>query len=307
METSEQANHRLYFGDNLDVLATLAQEFEKTITLVYLDPPFFTKRQHQHVSRAKKQSGPPERLHQPAFDDRWDSFADYLASIKARLKALKPLLAPHGSIVLHVDTRTSHYLKVIGDEIYGIDSFASEIIWRYRRWPAKTQNFQRVHDVLLRWVADSHERPRFVQQYEELSPSTLKTWGKGKQRAVLDQNGRRLHTSIEPVESPGVPLGDVWDIPIIAPVARERTGYPTQKPEALLSLLIKSCTIEEDWILDPYVGSGTSIASAAKLGRKAIGIDSSPVAIETTRNRMKTNKIELFECIGTNLHQQNPD
>jgi len=291
----ESPDLRLIRGDNLRTLEALRGEFRGAITLIYLDPPFFTMRQHERVIRQKAESGPPVRLLTPAFDDRWRDLPDYLASIRARLEALQPLLAPHGSIVLHVDPRTSHYLKVIGDEVFGTDCFASEIIWRYRRWPARTPNFQRVHDVLLRWVGDSREKPRFVQHYEDLAPSTLKTWGKGKQRAVFDDTGRRRRSSTETKESPGVPLGDVWDIPILAPVAKERTGYPTQKPEALLSRVVGTCSLPGDWVLDPYAGSGTTVAVAARMGRRAVGIDASPAAIGVSRGRLQQAGLAFSE------------
>ncbi len=291
----ESEDLRLIRGDNLRVLGALRGEFQGKITLIYLDPPFFTKRQHERVIRQANDSGPPVRLLTPAFDDRWRDLPDYLGSIRARLVALRPLLAPHGSIVLHVDPRTSHYLKVMGDEVFGADCFASEIIWRYRRWPARTPNFQRVHDVLLRWVGDSREKPRFVQHYEDLAPSTLRTWGKGKQRAVFDETGRRRRSSTETQESPGVPLGDVWDIPILAPVAKERTGYPTQKPEALLKRVVGTCSLPDDWVMDPYSGSGTTVAVAAQMGRRAVGIDASPAAIGVSRGRLQQAGLAFSE------------
>jgi DNA modification methylase len=288
---------RLIRGDNLRALQALRPDLEGQVTLIYLDPPFFTMRQHERVIRKKVESGPPVRILAPAFDDRWDDLPAYLSSIRARLEALRPLLAPHGSIVVHVDPRTSHYIKVMGDEVFGLASFASEIIWRYRRWPARTPNFQRVHDVLLRWVADPSVPPRFVQLYEGLAPSTLKTWGKGKQRAVFDKGGRRRRSSTEEKASPGAPIGDVWEIPILAPVAKERTGYPTQKPEALLTRLIEACSHEGDVVLDPYTGSGTTIAVAAKLGRRAVGIDASPTAIGVARSRLRDAELPFSEYV----------
>src|SRR5690606_21104921 len=143
---------------------------------------------------------------------------DYLSALERRLRLVVQLLAPHGSMVLHVDPKTSHYLKILCDEIFGIDCFASEIIWRYRRWPAKTKNFQRMHDVMLRYVKDPLAAPRFNQLYEPLAPSTQKTWGDRKQRAVTDESGRRLRSSKTSEKSHGTPLGDVWDIGIVAPV-----------------------------------------------------------------------------------------
>lgn len=170
--------------------------------------------------------------------------------------------------------------------VFGPDCFASEIIWRYRRWPAKTRNFQRVHDTLFRWVRDASAPSRWNQLYEPLAPSTLRQWGTGKQLAEVDQRGRRRRSTSTSEPSPGVPLGDVWDLPIIAPCAKERTGYPTQKPEALLDRLILATTNPGDLVLDPYVGSGTTIAAAERLGRRAIGIDSSSEAVRVASARL---------------------
>jgi adenine specific DNA methylase Mod len=286
---------RIIQGDNLKALRILGHEMRSQVTLVYLDPPFFTMRQHERVVRQPSRSGPPVRLLTPAFDDRWTNLEQYLSALRVRLEGLREILAPHGSVFVHVDPRTSHYIKVMGDEIFGAECFASEVIWRYRRWPSRTPNFQRMHDVLLRWVRDSAVRPRFVQLFEELAPSTVKTWGKSKQLAVFDGTGRRRRSSTTTQDSPGAPLGDVWEIPIVAPVARERTGYPTQKPEALMDRIIRSCSHPGDIVVDPYMGSGTTLAVAAKLGRVAIGIDASPTAVGVTRARLQIAELPFSE------------
>ena len=273
-------------GDNHQAMAALARDFSRQAALVYMDPPFLTGRTHQVVTRRKSQSGPPERVLSHGFDDRWSSLEQYLDSLWPRLVAARELLRPDGCLVLHVDPKTSHYAKVMLDELFGLECFASEIIWRYRRWPAKTPNFQRVHDVLLRYVRDPEVKPTFNQLYEPLAASTLATWGDKKQRAVFNDGGRRLKSSTTGDGSPGAPLGDVWEIGIVAPVARERTGYPTQKPEALLERLIQSCTSPGDLVVDPYLGSGTTMAVAAKLGRRAIGIDMNPDALALARKRL---------------------
>jgi site-specific DNA-methyltransferase (adenine-specific) len=259
----------LLHGDNEELLATLAP---RSVTLAYLDPPFFTQRDFKTTDG------------ELAYSDRWESFDHYLTQLRSRLKIIKVLLASHGSVVVHVDPRASHYVKVMGDEVFGRDHFASEIVWRYRRWPSKTPNFQRVHDVLLRWVVDP-AMARWHQLYEPLSASTVATWGNKRQRAVT-QEGRRTRSSTTDDASLGCPLGDVWELPILAPISRERTGYPTQKPEALLERLILATTDAGDAVLDPYCGSGTTLAVASRLGRHAIGIDSSPVAIATARKRL---------------------
>ena len=288
-----QPSLRLLLGDNLAALSALGERRTRAM-LVYLDPPFFTGREHEHVERERTASGVRRTL-TPAFDDRWRSLDEYLASLYDRLRAARELLADEGCLVLHVDPKTSHYAKILCDELFGARCFASEIIWRYRRWPAKTRNFQRVHDVLLRYVRNPDSPQRFRQLYEPLAASTRATWGESRQRAVVDATGRRRRSSVTAERSPGTPLGDVWDISIIAPVARERTGYPTQKPEALIERLIEACTDPDDLVLDPYLGSGTTLAVAARLGRRAIGIDRSELAVEVARQRLLAMGQKPFE------------
>jgi DNA modification methylase len=289
LETRHAGSPELRFirGDNRVALELLEPELSGRVTLAYLDPPFLTGRTHQRVERKRTSPrGAISRTATVAYDDRWKSRAEYLQTLGERLTAVRPLLAPHGSVVVHVDPRTSHYVKVLCDEIFGEDAFSSEIIWRYRRWPAKAPNFQRVHDVLLRYVADPKARPRFNQLYEPLAASTQATWGSGKQQAVVDATGRRQRSSTLEERSPGVPMGDVWEIGIIAPVARERTGYPTQKPEALLERLTLALTDPGEWVLDPYAGSGTTLAVAQRLGRPCVGIDASEQAWTVAETRL---------------------
>jgi DNA modification methylase len=270
-------------GDNLVALRALTKTHAERVTLAYMDPPFFTGRVFSHVERGTREKT-------TAFDDRWVDRAAYLESLAPRLERVRALLAPHGSVIVHVDPKTSHYVKVLCDEIFGEDAFASEIVWRYRRWPSKTPNFQRVHDVLLRYRKDARCEPRWNPMYEPLAASTLATWGTKKQRAVYAKSAtgavRRARSSSTTEATPGVPMGDVWEIGVIAPVAKERTGYPSQKPEALLERIILALSAPGDIVLDPYAGSGTTLAVAARTGRRFIGIDASDMAIETIRARI---------------------
>ncbi len=270
----------LVHGENEAALRDLATDHGGKVALVYMDPPFFTNRVHD--ARIGRKDA---RMLRTAFDDRWPDLAAYLEALGARIEAARALLSPRGSLVVHVDPRTSHYVKVLADEIFGPDAFASEIVWRYRRWPSKTPNFQRVHDVLLRYRRDPTARPLWNPLYEPLAPSTLATWGTTKQRAVF--SGRRRSRSSSTEEpTRGAPMGDVWDIGVIAPVARERTGYPSQKPEALLERIVRALTDPGDVVLDPYAGSGTTLVVAARLGRRFVGIDQSEVAVEMARARL---------------------
>ncbi len=260
----------LFSGDCCSLASILPPE---SVHLVYLDPPFNTGKDH------RLKSG------KVAFSDRWPSMTEYIDYWVGRVGALWEAVAPGCSLVLHIDPRSSHRFA------YEIEcnlclSPTSEIVWRYRRWPSKTPNFQRVHDVLLRYVKPGAE-PRFNQLYEPLAASTQATWGTGKQRALVDNDGQRIKSSVDEDDpSPGVPLGDVWDIGVIAPVSKERTGYPTQKPERLLERLVEALTNPGDTVVDPCFGSGTTLAVARRLQRRAIGCDSSDVAHATARKRL---------------------
>lgn len=291
---SAPGGHRLVVGDNRAGLAAMQPELRGRVTLAYLDPPFLTNRSFEAIEKNSPKSGPlkarPRKL---AFDDHWTSKGAYLEALGQRLVLVRELLAPHGSVVVHIDSKTSHYVKVLCDEIFGDDCFASEIIWRYRRWPSKTPNFQRVHDVLLRYRKDPKVSPRWNQPYEPLAASTLATWGTTKQRAVFEQDGRRARSSSTTEATKGVPMGDVWEIGVLAPISRERTGYPSQKPEALLERIVGALSDPGEIVLDPYAGSGTTLAVAAKLGRTFVGMDASDVAVGILRERLATLGVDL--------------
>lgn len=288
---AEDGRGKLAVGDNRAGLRAMLPELSGQVTLAYMDPPFLTNRVFEATVRGPKKA----REKTFAFDDHWASRGAYLEALGQRLVLVRELLAPHGSVVVHIDSRTSHYVKVLCDEIFGDDAFASEIIWRYRRWPTRTPNFQRVHDVLLRYRKDPKVAPRWNQPYEPLAASTIATWGTNKQRAVFEEDGRRARSSTTEEATKGVPMGDVWDIGVIAPVSRERTGYPSQKPEALLARIIESLSNPGEIVLDPYAGSGTTLAVAARLGRVFVGMDASDVAVATATKRLSALGIRLVD------------
>jgi DNA modification methylase len=292
--TAEGADGRerslLIHGENLAALRALHATHAGRVTLAYMDPPFFTNRVHEAKVGRKDL-----RTRLSAFDDRWPDQAAYLEALAPRLAAMRDLLAPHGSLVVHVDPRTSHYVKVMLDEIFAPEAFASEIVWRYRRWPSKTPNFQRVHDVLLRYRRDPKTPPRWNQCYEPLAASTVATWGTNKQRAVFAKSGRRERSTSTSEPTLGTPMGDVWEIGVLAPVSRERTGYPSQKPEALLERIVGALSNPGDVVLDPYAGSGTTLAVATRMGRPFVGIDQSEVAIETACARLRKAGVPLSD------------
>ena len=299
----------LIHGDNL---AQLRRMYDCSVDLVYADPPFRTGDVFRTSAGAV------------AYSDRWTwtSAEDalfvsigtstastnircahalaslieiygrspdgaYLVHLAARIVELRRVLTASGVCVVHVDDTMAHLVRVLLDTVFGRERFVNEIIWRYRRWPAPTKRLQRMHDVLLVYSISSTFTFNDVRGYEPLADSTQRTFGGAKQRAVV-RDKRRVKSETTDEQSDGPPLSDVWDIPVVAPSSHERTGYPTQKPEALLERIVLSFSNEGDTVLDPYCGSGTTLAVADKHGRKWIGIDASDVAIETSLRRLGT-------------------
>ena len=268
---------QIILGDNLVAMRTLHAEGVRA-HLAYLDPPFNTGRDFAFKPR---DGGAEEH----AFSDRWPSLDAFIAELRGRVLAVRDLLTPDGCMVLHCDPETSHYIKVMCDGVFGRTSFANEIVWRYRRWPVAGRHFQWMHDVLLRYLRDP-KASRWNQLFEPLSASTVATWGADRrQSAVHAADGKRVRSTLGAEPSRGTPMSDVWEIPLIAPSGRERTGYPTQKPEKLLERILTACSHAGDTVLDPYFGSGTMGIVADRLGRAWIGIDASPVAIRVASAR----------------------
>jgi DNA modification methylase len=233
--------------------------------LVYLDPPFRTQRDFG------------------AFDDRWDSLDRYLSVMGIVLDMLRWRLKSTGSLWLHCDQHASHHLKVLLDGTFGTGCFRNEVIWRYRRWPSKARQLQRMHDTLF-WYSREPTGYTFHELFEPLAPSTLSTFGKRRQQADFSSGHRKPSTMDD--DSPGAALSDVWDIPIVAPSSHERTGWPTQKPERLLERILLVSTNPGDLVLDPMCGSGTTLAVADRLGRRAIGLDESAEAVKIATERL---------------------
>ena len=205
----------------------------------------------------------------------------YLIMMAVRLLELRRVLKDTGSLYLHCDTTASHYLKLTLDSVLGPDNFKNEVIWSYRRWPSKSSKFQTMHDALL-FYGKGRENT-FNVTYEPPSDSYLKRF-KGKTQ-VLDASGTRKITVDKPTK--GMPQRDVWDISIVAGSSKERVGYPTQKPLALLDRIIRASSNEDDIVLDPFCGCATTLVAANRLERQWVGIDLSVKAGELVVERIK--------------------
>jgi len=268
----------IYLGDCLEVSKNLQGGI---IDLVYLDPPFFTQ-------KVQKLS-PRDRKREFTFTDIWKSMDDYSRFLFERLKELHRLLKPTGSIFFHCDHNASHIVRLILDEVFGQKMFRSEIIWHYRRWSNSQRSLLPAHQTI--YFYSKSDDYKFNESYQDYSPST--NVDQILQKRARDESGKSTYARDEsgfPISNGskrGVPLSDVWDIPFLNPKARERTGYPTQKPLLLLERIIELSTVEGDQVLDPFCGSGTTLVASQLLNRNSTGINVSEDALEITRKRLK--------------------
>ncbi len=265
----------VYHGDNLSILSALPDE---SFTLIYVDPPFNTGRKQTRAQRTMVRAAEGEG-DRTGFQGRaystelgaarsyQDTFDDYLSFIEPRLRQAHRLLTQDGTLYVHLDYREVHYVKVLLDEIFGRDSFLNELIWAYdygarakNRWPAK-------HDTILVYVKDP-KKYHFDSSEVDREPYMAPGLVTPEKRAL-----GKLPT-------------DVWWHTIVSPTGKEKTGYPTQKPEGILRRVVSASSRPGDWVLDFFAGSGTTGAVAAKLGRKFVLVDQNSEAIDVMRSRL---------------------
>lgn len=267
----------LFNDDCLNVLKDLPAE---RVDLIYLDPPFFT----QKVQKLKSKQGKEYR-----FSDIWKTRDEYLKHIRTRLVEMRRVLKSTGSIFLHCDSSASWHLKLVLDDIFGENNFRSEIIWTYKRWSNSQKGLIPNHQTIFFYSKTSSFK--FNTLYGDYSPTT--NIDQILQERVRNSNGKTVYKRdenggvVNSKAKRGVPLSDVWEIPFLNPKAKERTGYPTQKPIELLDRIIRIATDEGDTVLDPFCGSGTTLVSAKLLGREHIGIDINPEAISLSQKRLE--------------------
>lgn len=271
-----------------DCLLELKKIESNSIDLIYLDPPFYTQKK-QTLSKKQK-----ENVKKYEFEDSWNNIDEYLNYIKDRLVECKRVLKKTGNIFLHCDRNACHYLKIIMDEVFGINNFRSEIIWTYKRWSNSKKGLLNSHQNIYFYSKTSDYK--FNTLYTNYSLTT--NLDQILQNRVKDNDGITIYQTdengnvINNYDKKGVPLSDVWEIPYLNPKAKERNGYPTQKPILLLEQIIKIASNEGDVILDPFCGSGTTLAAAKLLNRKYIGFDVSDDAINLCKERLSGNIVK---------------
>ena len=313
----------LYYGDCLNILRDFPSG---CVDLICLDPPFNSNAKYHAIFRDSGLSIQPQIK---AFDDMWNWDADseqrvrdiknaianpaskviaafemiiprtpmlsYTSYMAQRLFEMHRVLKDTGSIYLHCDLTASHYLRLLMDAIFGVDNFRNEIVWFYRKFGQGGKNFKQNHDIILYYAT---KECTFNQLYEDFSLKTVKDKYK---RVMVD--GKWVQDKDTPMDAvrthDGVAMGNVWEISFIHSQAKERLGYPTQKPLALYERIIEASSNPGDLVLDPFAGCGTTIEAARKNNRQAIGIDILPFALRLiNRYRLQPNGIDPMPTEG---------
>lgn len=274
--------NKVYFADNLKVLLEIPSE---SIDLIYIDPPFNTGRVQSRKRFKTVQDASGDRV---GFAGRTyksevlsengyvDSFDDYTAFLKPRMQEAWRVLKPNGSLYFHIDYREVHYCKVMLDQIFGRENFLNEIIWAYDyggrakdRWPAK-------HDDILYYVKDRQNytfNREAIDRIPYMAPGLV---------------------SKEKVARGKLPT-DTWWHTIVGTNSKEKTGYPTQKPLAIIERILNASSNPNDLVLDFFAGSGTTGAACLKLGRRFILVDNNPQSIEVMKKRFQNELVEFLE------------
>ena len=263
----------LHVGDNLPFMRSLPDE---SIDLAYVDPPFNT---------GQTQHGKARGSHLQ-YDDDWPTIEDYLAFLRPRLAEIHRLLKPSGSILLHCDWRACHHLRLELDRAFGAANFVNHLIWSYGLGGSSPRRFARKHDDLLFYAKSEayfFDPPRVPATSQRLKGQRKKA----TDVIEIDALASSCETPDDERESMADLLrSDVLAVPSLNNMARERTGYPTQKPLALLELLVRACCPSGGTVADFFCGSGTALLAAQRLHRHWIGCDCSPEAIGIARRRL---------------------
>jgi len=322
----DTSRNLLILGDNKLVMKELLQKFSNKIDLIYIDPPFATGGNFP----LKVNIGDGEAFQVvPSYCDVWKGGMDeYLSFLHERILLMKKLLADTGSIYVHLDWHVVHYIKLMMDEIFGIDNFRNEIIWMYPAASARTRNFFiRSYDTILFYTKSENyifnDDPNIYMEYSNRVKNALKEDEGGKfYYRGGSHNGKKLSRKVY-VKQDGIFPRDIWnDIPYVRANTAEYQAFSTQKPERLLKRIILASTNENQLVADFFCGSGTTLIAAEKLGRRWIGCDSTSHAINISRKRILsaqnsldliswkenyTNPIKTFEIKHFNVNKNRFD
>jgi len=281
----EPAQHTLMIGDNLAAIWALLPEFEGRIHLIYADPPFFTNRRYPaRVGRGEDSRRPSEWQLVEGYPDHWPSLDAYLDMLYPRLVLMHRLLAPTGTLYLHLDWHANAYARLLLDEIFGPEYLLNEIIWVYHGPSPIRSAFNRKHDTILAYTKSDSYTFNVDAVRQPYDPSTVKTFASSPKAGF---------GKIPDLKRGKVPE-DWWYFPVVARLHNERSGYPTQKPQALLERIVLASSNPGELVADFFCGSGTTAAAATRLGRQFLGGDVAARAVHTTTARLAASSTAPF-------------
>ena len=271
--------NKVFLGDCFEQLDMIPDE---SVDLIYMDPPFFTGK----IFKGRAREGGASYL----FSDIWESWKDYYDFLYQRVVKCRRVLKSSGSIFVNCDRGANHIIRMMLENVFGKECFQSEIIWTYKRWSNAKKGLMNQHqNILFFSKGNSFKWNETLVEY-----SATTNLDQILQKRERDSSGRSVYARNKNGEvvyggaKKGVPLGDVWAIPYLNPNAKERTGYPTQKPLVLLERIISLVTDKGDVVLDPFCGSGTTLVAAQSMQRQYIGIDISEEAVQLTERRLNS-------------------
>ena len=284
----QRLDNKLIFGDNLVGMMALLPEYEGKIDLIYVDPPFYSNRRYQtRIGRGEDSRQPKHWAMADGYEDHWSDLEDYLDMLYPRLWLMHRLLSPHGTLYLHLDWHADAYARVLLDEIFGQNRLLNEIVWVYHGPSPIRTAFKRKHDTILVYTKSDSYTFNVDDIRIPYDEKTVKTF------ASSNKAGFGKTPDLERGKVPE----DWWYFPVVARMHNERTGYPTQKPAALLERIIKASSNPGDIVADFFCGSGTTMEVAGRLERRFIAIDATWRAIHTSRSRLVRAAAPPFEIL----------
>ena len=273
--------NKIFWGDNLQVMSHMMRDYRGKIDLIYIDPPFDSKEDYKKKIKIKsigEVETDTSSFEEKQYGDIWTN-DEYLQFMYERLLLMKELLSETGSIFLHCDWHKVHFLRMIMDDIFGIDNFQNEIVWHYRTGNLTYQHFQRKHDSILFYsknIKSAYFEQQVVKEYHvEIYGPATKLSMKGPNDFDDSYGDYKISQ-----------MDDVWNISSVFTLSDEHNGYPTQKPEALIERIIRCASKPGDLVFDCFMGSGTTLNCALKLGRRFIGADINLGAIQVCTKRL---------------------
>ena len=288
----------LIWGDNLGAMHALLHEYEGCIRLIYADPPFYTNRRYSaRIGRGEDSRRPRDWKMTEGYPDHWPNLESYLDMLYPRLQMMHRLLSPDGTLYLHLDWHANSYARVLLDEIFGQDRLLNEIIWVYHGPSPIRSAFNRKHDTILVYTKSDDYVFNVDDVRQPYNPSTVKTFASSSKAGF---------GKVPDLERGKVPE-DWWYFPVVARLHKERTGYPTQKPEALLERIILASSNAGDIVADFFCGSGTTATVASRLGRNFIASDVTWWAVHTTRSRLLSQTLEPFTMKSVKYNSESND